>query len=465
MAKFDAQNSAQGVHMQLDSLWAFDTQDAGVNDANNYSWLTSAGHDAQARGAGIAFSGGQPVTGAIERLEIDFGDDSFLSPDVVVSGLNHYLPNVTAAPSGQFFTDLLAGNDEIIGSDLDDFLYGYDGHDVMNGGGGKNRMDGGKGNDVITEGGTDTVFAGDDDDRVIVTSDVAGDGDLWNGGAGIDTFDLSRITDDGVENGYRSSVDLSASEWRDNAGSVESVIGFENVDGSQDRDNILGDDNANFLKGNAGDDRINGNGGNDVIWGGAGDDILNGGEGDDVFVQRGSDGPQLDAISGYEGYDRLLLVADDGDAVFDFASGYASLVGVEEIEFAEDGDSVNKTIIFRAGGAPALRPSHINGNSADGSADAVQVELDGAFQFDLSGWTFEDWSTDDFIRINGNGKDETVRRIVGNRLLLRQLRRRYLRRWRRRRQIPRRGWFGHCVLRTCQRFHADRSPSRLRRWW
>lgn len=77
-------------------------------------------------------------------------------------------------------------------------LRGGEGNDVIAGDVGHDSIDGGGGADLILDGaGRDTVSGGSGNDHVIVALD--GDRDVYDGGSGIDTLDLS---------GTRSSVEI-----------------------------------------------------------------------------------------------------------------------------------------------------------------------------------------------------------------------------------------------------------------
>jgi Ca2+-binding RTX toxin-like protein len=84
----------------------------------------------------------------------------------------------------------------INGGDGPDILNGGDEDDVINGFGGNDTIAGGVGNDVINPGtGLDTVDGGPGDDRLIYDAARVGNGGrgVWDGGAGVDTFDASAL--------------------------------------------------------------------------------------------------------------------------------------------------------------------------------------------------------------------------------------------------------------------------------
>jgi len=113
-----------------------------------------------------------------------------------------------------------------------------------------------------------------------------GDGDLFDGGGGNDTY---RIAASAVA-GFQFNVDLESGS--DQFGNT--FVGIENVIGGDSNDILRGNDDANTLDGHLGDDEIYGRGGDDIIIGGDGDDNLNGDLGDDT-LQGGSGNDTLDA--------------------------------------------------------------------------------------------------------------------------------------------------------------------------
>ena len=150
------------------------------------------------------------------------------------------------------------GNDTINGDDGTDTLLGEDGNDALNGG---------LGNDTITGGlGVDTIDAGDGDDTIVAL--VVGE-DAINGGAGTDTADFGAAT-------AAITADLTLTAHK--------LTNIENVRAGSGNDILLGSTVANRLEGGSGNDTIDGRSGNDNLIGGDGDDILIGGVGSDQLA-------------------------------------------------------------------------------------------------------------------------------------------------------------------------------------
>jgi Ca2+-binding RTX toxin-like protein len=197
-----------------------------------------------------------------------------------------------------------SGADALIGNELANVLDGRDGGDA-----------------IFGMGGNDTIIG-----------DNAINGDIYDGGDDVDTFDVSQYTW-----GTNVTIDLTAGTWSFFAGS-ESVRNFENINGADNGafriETLTGNGLANVLNGNGGDDVLNGLGGNDTLNGGAGNDQLFGGaDADELF--GGADADQLfggagnDLLNGGTGADAMTggadndtyFVDDAGDTVTELAGG------------------------------------------------------------------------------------------------------------------------------------------------
>jgi spore coat protein A len=175
---------------------------------------------------------------------------------------------------------------------------GTDKRDNLNGTADIDSITAGKGNDVAN--------GGTGDDRFVATKFDGND--RYDGGAGIDTLDLSNTTASAIVNlgsvadwtrsGFDGLAGLegSARVLANGAGfsldgfaagvqiGVDKLASIENVIGSSRSDWIIGNAGDNLIAGGAGDDWINGRGGNDRIWGQAGNDNMRGGDGTDTFL-------------------------------------------------------------------------------------------------------------------------------------------------------------------------------------
>jgi serralysin len=121
----------------------------------------------------------------------------------------------------------------------------------------------------------DAIFGNGGDD---VLHGGGGD-DLLDGGTGSDTY-ASLVGLDPV------TVNLAEGFALDGGGGIDTLVGIENADGSDNTDDtLIGDAGANRLRGLTGNDRLEGGAGDDTLDGGAGADTMLGGSGDDTYVQ------------------------------------------------------------------------------------------------------------------------------------------------------------------------------------
>lgn len=153
------------------------------------------------------------------------------------------------------------GDDLIIGSDIDDLLYGDDGL-----GGWRDT-----GRDVIYgREGNDTIYGESGNDRLY--GDL--DNDVIKGGSG----------NDRLEGGDGDDI-------------LQGDSGRDVIFGGEGDDTLDGGANNDILRGGGGIDTIDGGTGNDIIEGGLGSDFLVGGGGNDIFiVQAGDAGDDIETI-------------------------------------------------------------------------------------------------------------------------------------------------------------------------
>ena len=129
----------------------------------------------------------------------------------------------------------------------------------------------------------------------------------------------------------------------------ETLVGIENLIGTDNDDRLAGDDGDNVLSGGAGDDILLGRGGNDVIITGGGSDEVDAGDGDDRVLADASETDSRSRLEGGAGEDVLDYggIASGGIRVFeatDFATGET---GFEITYFAPD--TASRTVDFATG--------------------------------------------------------------------------------------------------------------------
>lgn len=273
-----------------------------------------------------------------------------------------------AGADGQDIIYGLEDNDLLKGRGGNDTIFGQEGDDTLIGGAGADELDGGVGNDVlqyigslagvnidlnlggdgfqqaaggdaegdqisnfehvygsdfgdviIGDAGRNILFGYDGDDSI---SAGAGD-DVVRGGEGADTLDGG----DGLDwlrylessTGVSVNFETGAMSGGDAEGDV--ISGFENVQGSEHGDIIVGDATANYIIGFEGDDVIDGGAGRDTIRGGEGADTIEGGDDIDTLQYTGSSaGVSVNLVTG---------VGSGGDAEGDFISGIENVYTTE----------------------------------------------------------------------------------------------------------------------------------------
>jgi Ca2+-binding RTX toxin-like protein len=240
--------------------------------------------------------------------------------------------------------DTLTGIEDLVGSPHDDVLTGDGGANLLIGGSGDDTLSGGLGDDVLVGGaGADSLDGGGDDP---------------GGTAYFDTASYS---------GDPGGVDIVLGQSAvDGYGNEETLIGIENLRGSDFNDTLIGDAGGNVIEGRAGEDFIDGRAGgdtlsggedadlvrggddDDLVEGGLGDDTLIGGDGVDTVSYAGSpDGVEVDltivataqstrgagrdSLSGFENITGSpfddLLTGDDGANILDGGAGDDILIG------------------------------------------------------------------------------------------------------------------------------------------
>ncbi|MFI4881182.1 MAG: hypothetical protein ACIAQU_01205, partial [Phycisphaerales bacterium JB064] len=282
----------------------------------------------------------------------------------------------------------------------DDILFGNGGNDFLDGGAGDDQVHGGAGNDVVAGGEGDDLLTGGTGDDLIV------------GGDGNDT--VSYADSDSAVN-----VNL-ANETATGQGN-DTVVGVENVIGSQYGDTLDGDDAANTIEGGAGADVIDGGAGSDTLVGGSGNDTIDGGSGADVItggtghdVLRGGSGN--DTIDGGTGNDTIdagsgndLILGSAGNDVIDGGTGF------DTVDYSAATGSMNVNLANQTAtgmGSDTIRNVEkvIGGNSADTITGdgAANVLIGGQGDDTLSGGagndTLEGGEGDDTL-VGGAGSD------------------------------------------------------------
>ena len=337
---------------QMNAYGGNDTVNAG---AGNDSVTSGDGNDLVYGGAGNdSLHGGvgnDTIYGDADNDTLIGGDGD----DTLYGGIGNDMSY------GQEGNDLLHGDDgddTLRGENGNDTIYGDAGADSLVGGDGDDALYGGIGNDLLYgQDGADSLEGGDGDDRVdgwIGNDTLKGDAgnDTLVGGAGSDWIDGGTGTDVADYRNSTAGVSVNLVTGAGSGGDAQgdTLVGVENLVGTNFDDTLTGDANANDLTGgtgndwliggdgadtfygNDGDDYLQGDAGNDLIYGGNGADQMSGGVGDDSLYG----GAGNDTAAGGDGNDRLD--GGDGDDLVQGDAGNDSISGGLGNDTVDGGD-------------------------------------------------------------------------------------------------------------------------------
>lgn len=194
-------------------------------------------------------------------------------------------------------TDKIEGIEGVVGTDCDDSIIGDDGANTVHAGAGNDTVVGGEGDDAIfTQEGDDVVVVasrsvGDDD-----TEDCHDGNDIFDGGEGVDTMDLSALVEAVVadlEGRYVEGAEIGR----------DTITNFEIIRGGRGNDRLNGDSGSDIQHGGDGNDRLKGRAGDDILVGGDGHDDVEGNDGNDTFLvfARTVSGPASDGMDDFNG--------------------------------------------------------------------------------------------------------------------------------------------------------------------
>jgi Ca2+-binding RTX toxin-like protein len=305
---------------------------------------TAGGNDSITNNTGLALKadaggGNDTVVGGGGNDTLDGG----LGADVINGGLGTDLANYsTRSARVKVYLDAIAndgevGEGDLIGSDIenvttgtgDDLIYGDDNPNALSSGSGSDTVLGRRGNDVL------------------------------DGGAGIDWVSYAYEDSDIVVNLLSPWVPNGVTSINEN----DTLIAFENAEGGNGRDSVVGSDTANSLSGGPSDDWIDGNAGNDQLQGGAGNDSFNPGDGDDTS-DGGDDndnvvsGPGADTFVGGQG------IYDSASYMNESANHNVTLDGVANDGAAGEHDNIKTDVEVVNGGTG---DDVLTGNAGDNS--------------------------------------------------------------------------------------------------
>ena len=123
----------------------------------------------------------------------------------------------------------------------------------------------------------------------------------WDSGTGDFTADADEAADTNGEWGFSHGSPASISYHNGS----DTVLDFENVEGSAFNDEISGDGGDNVIDGGDGNDFLSGRGGDDTLRGNGNSDTLSGGDGEDRLIGGGGS----DSLQGGNGDDVLVVTS------------------------------------------------------------------------------------------------------------------------------------------------------------
>jgi Ca2+-binding RTX toxin-like protein len=280
------------------------------------------------------------------------------------------------ADAADLGNDVLVGIDGVIGSNFADTIVGSVADDYVRGRGGSDFLNGGAGFDIADyrdsgstvaslfsgeatydahagtglSAGTDTLdgfegLVGSHFDDTLIGS--AGN-NYFRGQNGNDLIDGGAGIDDAVYNQATGSVEVDlALGSASGANGNDTLVGIENLRGSNFDDTLRGDGSNNVFEGNGGNDLIEGRDGEDLFNGGAGNDTLDGGsQPANLPDGAGNPGRQYFDIADYSGAtDRVAVDLGAGTAAGDASVGNDLLTAIEGVR----GSAYDDTLIGSAG--------------------------------------------------------------------------------------------------------------------
>lgn len=273
----------------------------------------------------------------------------------------------------------LTGDDTVLALGGDDLIEGSAGNDVLNGGGGFDTVDYTGSTGGVTVNLTTNTASGDwaQGDTLISIENIIGSqlddfltgsatlnilngglgADYMAGGANNDTYYVESMGDVLVEvAGQGTDTVISSIAWT-LAANFENLTltGVQAIDGTGNSVNnrIIGNDGNNTLGGGAGADNISGGAGNDHLLGGEGNDILDGGADDDT----------LEGGNGTDTY----LVNSAGDGIIETSTGGFDTVRSTATSYVLSAfvENLNLVGAFAQDGTGNAQANTINGNNFD----------------------------------------------------------------------------------------------------
>ncbi len=292
---------------------------------------------------------------------LDFGRDPAIFDGTAPYRVSDHDPLILGLDLTEF-TLPTPGDDVIVAGAGDDTIDAVAGNDLVHGGAGKDVLTGGAGHDQL--------YGEDGDDVFIVASarPQADGADRYDGGAGVDTIDISAAT---------SRVVIALPDSGPARYGNDTIVDIENVIGGAAGDTLRGNALTNELRGNGGDDILVGKDGDDRLFGDAGADRLDGGAGADRLA-GGTENDTLygrfgdDVLDGGDGDDQLYGAQDDdqlngnaGNDLMDGSSGDDVLDGGPGSDTLTGGQGLDSFVFTAFDATDSITDFHYRGRSVD----------------------------------------------------------------------------------------------------
>jgi len=306
-----------------------------------------AGNDFLSGGAGtdtVLFSAAP--AGVVVDLSAQISDEDFTAGNL----------GTGFAATGGAGSNVLAGFENVVGSQSADDITGDDNNNLLNGNGGADTLSGGAGDDTLVSDAQDVLDGGTGNDTV----NFSGAAENATGGAFngvIIDLDVNSAGANGTPSQFGAILNVPPAAGGVQIGDL-SVTDVENVIGTNFNDGLFGNNEVNILSGGAGNDIIHGFAGNDFLSGGAGTDtVLFSAAPAGVVVNLGDQISEEDFAAGNFG----TVFAATGGAGSNVLAGFENVTGSQS---ADDitGDSNANTlngnggndVLFGLGGADTL---------------------------------------------------------------------------------------------------------------
>jgi Ca2+-binding RTX toxin-like protein len=302
-----------------------------------------------------------------------------------------------------------SGNDNYVGGDFGDTIYGLGGDDRIFGDSGNDLLIGGDGNDTL-EGGSfrDTLYGGNGDDVLYGGTEAApstsATSKLILGEVGNDT--LVGASGNDTLYGGADNDSLTGNNGND---SLYGDAGDDVLDGGAGFDQLFGGDGGDFILGGTSNNTLDGGAGNDILFGGADFDTVSGGDGIDyVYGGTGNNslfgGADLDILVS-EGFSDTMDGGTGQNYYYRLAVGFSVTYGGSGVDIFVNDTFISSDIFFGNDGDDYA----LGGDGADllegGAGNDILISGDGSDILDGGSginYLYADGTGSDQIRVRAN---------------------------------------------------------------